>query len=56
MLLSLRSPLLRPVALMGPGWMHRLAEPQGPVPYGVAIAVGAVAAVPASPFARVLGL
>jgi prepilin peptidase CpaA len=55
-LLSLRSPLVRPVALMGPGWMHRLAEPQGPVPYGVAIAIGAVAALPASPFAAILGL
>ena len=55
-LLSLRSPALRPMALLGPGWMHRLAEPDGPVPYGVAIAIGAIAAFSASPFAAVVGL
>ncbi|MEW5683525.1 MAG: prepilin peptidase [Pseudomonadota bacterium] len=55
-LLSLRSPALRPMAMMGPGWMNRLAEPQGPVPYGVAIAIGAIAALSVSPFGGVLGL
>ncbi len=32
----------------GPGWWRRLAEPCGPLPYGVAICVGALAAFPAS--------
>ncbi|MET0274121.1 MAG: prepilin peptidase [Phenylobacterium sp.] len=49
MLLSLRSAALRPLALLGPRWFSRLAEPGENVPYGVAIAVGALAAFPASP-------
>lgn len=49
MLLSLRSAALRPLALMGPPWFSRLAEPGENIPYGVAIAVGALAAFPASP-------
>lgn len=47
-LLSLRSPLLRPYVLTGPAWVHRLAEPKGDLPYGVAIAVGALVAFPGS--------
>lgn len=32
----------------GPGWWRRLVEPCGPLPYGVAICVGALATFPAS--------
>lgn len=48
LLLSLRSPMVRPLALAAPAWFARLAEPGENVPYGVAIAVGALAAFPAS--------
>ena len=47
-LLMLRSPLLRPLVLMGPGWFTRLAEPGENVPYGAAIALGALVAFPAA--------
>jgi prepilin peptidase CpaA len=47
-LLGLRSPLVRPYVLSGPGWVGRLAEPKGDLPYGVAIAVGALVAFPGS--------
>jgi prepilin peptidase CpaA len=33
----------------GPGWLTRLLEPRGPIPYGVAIAAGALVAWPSSP-------
>ncbi|MNU53053.1 Type IV leader peptidase family protein [compost metagenome] len=36
----------------GPAWVGRLLEPKGDVPYGVAIAVGALLAYPASPLVR----
>ena len=55
MLLGLRSPLLRPYVLNGPGWFARLAEPGENVPYGLAIAVGALAAFPASTLMQTLG-
>ncbi len=55
-LLTLRSAALRPLVLMGPAWVNRLAEPGEGVPYGVAIAVGALAAFPQTPFAAGLGL
>lgn len=45
-LLGLRSVWLRPYTVKGPGWIGRLAEPGGSVPYGVAIAIGALAAFP----------
>jgi prepilin peptidase CpaA len=48
-LLTLRSSLFRPLVLMGPAWFTRLAEPGENVPYGLAIAVGALVAFPASP-------
>lgn len=51
-LLGLRSPFLRPYVLSGPGWVNRLAEPEGDLPYGVAIAVGALAAFPGSALMR----
>lgn len=47
-LFGLRSPLLRPYVLSGPGWVNRLAEPKGDLPYGVAIAIGALVAFPGS--------
>ncbi|MBD3833844.1 prepilin peptidase [Brevundimonas sp. P7753] len=36
----------------GPVWVSRLLEPKGDVPYGVAIAIGALLAYPASPLVR----
>lgn len=38
---------VRPYVLSGPAWVGRLATPGENVPYGVAIAVGALAAFPA---------
>lgn len=37
------------LAQTGPGWMTRLMQPKGDIPYGVAIAIGALLAYPASP-------
>lgn len=54
-LLVLRSGYLRPYVVTGPAWVSRLAEPGEAVPYGVAIAIGALAALPASPFVAALG-
>lgn len=54
-LLSLRSPLLRPYVLSGPPWFGRLAEPEESIPYGVAIAAGALIAFPASPLMQAWG-
>ncbi len=51
LLLSLRSAHLRPLVLLGPPWLSRLSEPGEGVPYGVAIAVGALMAFPLTPFA-----
>jgi prepilin peptidase CpaA len=56
MLLSLRSAALRPLILLGPRWVTRLAEPGEGVPYGVAIAVGAFSALPLTLFGAALGL
>jgi prepilin peptidase CpaA len=40
---------LRPLFIAGmPGWVDRLMEPKGDIPYGVAIAAGALAAFPSS--------
>lgn len=38
----------QPWAVSGPAWMGRLLEPRGDIPYGVAIALGALAAFPQS--------
>lgn len=48
-LLGLRSAWLRPWADAGPQWARRLATPGEGAPYGVAIAVGALAAFAAHP-------
>ena len=39
----------RPYLLGAPGWVVQLMEPRGDIPYGVAIAAGALMAYPASP-------
>jgi prepilin peptidase CpaA len=40
---------LRPYVATRDGWLARLLEPKGDIPYGVAIAAGVLAAYPASP-------
>jgi prepilin peptidase CpaA len=47
-LLALRSARVRALTPAVPGWVGRLATPGEPAPYGVAIAIGALAAFPAS--------
>lgn len=47
-LLSLRSPRMRAFVSVGPAWFSRLATPGENVPYGVAIAIGALVAFPES--------
>lgn len=54
-LLALRSDWVRPFVLTGPPWFARLAEPGGGAPYGVAIAIGALFAYPASTLPMALG-
>jgi prepilin peptidase CpaA len=39
----------RPYLFGAPGWVVQLMEPKGDIPYGVAIAAGALLAYPASP-------
>ncbi len=56
LLLTLRSATVRPLVLLGPRWVTRLAEPGEGVPYGVAIAVGAFTALPLTLFGAALGL
>ena len=48
-LLGLRSDWLRPWTATGPAWTRRLSTPGEGTPYGVAIAVGALAAFAAHP-------
>jgi len=48
-LVALRSAWLRPLAAAGPAWAKRLATPGEAAPYGVAIAIGALAAFAANP-------
>jgi prepilin peptidase CpaA len=45
-LLAMRSAWVRRYAHAGPAWLGRLATPDGPAPYGVAIAAGALLAFP----------
>ena len=47
-LLGLRSAMVKPFLPVNPRWFGRLTEPGESVPYGVAIAVGALAAFPNS--------
>ncbi|CAN5138828.1 prepilin peptidase [soil metagenome] len=39
---------VRPYVAGGPQWVHQLLEPKGDIPYGVAIAIGALMAFPSS--------
>jgi len=55
-LLALRSGYLKPYVVTGPAWFSRLAETGENVPYGVAIAAGALAAFPASPWIRAVSI
>jgi prepilin peptidase CpaA len=55
-LITLRRAQFRHLVLAGPPWVAKLAEPGEGAPYGVAIAVGAMAAFLSSPFATVLPL
>ena len=48
MLLNARSPVLKPYFTGAPNWFIRLVTPGAEVPYGVAIAAGALAAFPRS--------
>ncbi len=40
------------LAAYSPGWVARLMQPKGDIPYGVAIAAGALLAYPSSPLVR----
>lgn len=51
-LIGLRSAWMRPYVVNGPAWVARLVEPGENVPYGLAIAVGALAAFPTSALMR----
>lgn len=53
-LMSLRSGWLAPVIAGGPAWVRRLGDKKGDVPYGVAIAAGALAALPSSVIGQAL--
>ena len=55
-LLALRSLWLRPYVLNGPTWFGRLATPGENVPYGLAIAVGALFAFPGSALMQAFSL
>jgi prepilin peptidase CpaA len=48
LLLNARSPILKPFFAGAPRWFSRLVTPGADVPYGVAIAAGALAAFPQS--------
>lgn len=52
LLLTLRSDHVSPVFMRGPNWLVRLTTPGENVPYGVAIAIGALAAFPQSDIAK----
>ena len=52
LLLTLRSRLVRAHTPVLRGWPSRLAAPGEPAPYGVAIAIGALAALPAADLLR----
>ena len=52
LLLVARGQLVRPFLAAGSGWIGRLITPGEPAPYGVAIALGALIAFPASQLIR----
>lgn len=53
-LLNLRSDYARSFWLKAPAWVERLRQKDGPIPYGVAIAGGALAAFPSSSLVQLL--
>lgn len=55
-LLTLRSSAFRPVMMVGPPWLVKLSEYGGGIPYGVAIAGGALMALPKTPLLASLAL
>lgn len=52
MLLTLRAPIIRAHLPSTDSWFSRLAAPGAPAPYGVAIAIGALLAFPATDLIR----
>ena len=54
-LLSLRSGWFEPVLAGSPAWIRKLGAKDGDIPYGVAIAVGALTAVPQGALALAVG-
>jgi prepilin peptidase CpaA len=55
-LLAARKATSPVLAARGPAWVGRLLAPKGDVPYGVAIAFGALAAFPASAICQAISL
>ena len=55
-LLSLRSGWFEPVLAGSPAWVRKLGAKDGDIPYGVAIAVGALVAFPQGALALAVGL
>lgn len=51
-ILGLRSGWLAPAVAGGPAWLRKLGTTGGDLPYGVAIAIGALAVFPQSPLAQ----
>ncbi len=54
-ILTLRSGWFEPVLAGGPAWIRKLGAPGGDIPYGVAIAAGALAAFPQGTLALAVG-
>ena len=54
-LVMARKFMLGNLVAAGPAWLGRLLEPQEALPYGVAIALGALVAFPSSPILAALG-
>ncbi len=55
-LVGARKAMLGGLVANGPAWLGRLLEPKEALPYGVAIAVGALIAFPSSPVFQALGI
>ncbi len=55
-LMSLRTAAFRPMVMIGTRWLVKLSEPGGAAPYGVAIAAGALVALPQSALMHGVGL
>jgi prepilin peptidase CpaA len=51
-ILTLRSGFFTPIVAGGPSWLRNLSKDGGDLPYGVAIAIGALAAFPEGALAR----